>query len=148
MMKLKFDLSLFALLNSCLIVTVLSKRIDYTFNSFEYPSLTNEWKRSNGPILDSENVELAKSLGFYNIHNCQIPEVIAKNSMFYDHETSQLNLIKLLYTLRKLFKQMILRYGSDEIEKALKGFPSAIRYDTIDNVFFDINNYVSCSQNN
>lgn len=148
MIKLKFDLGFFVLLIACFLVAVLSKKIQKIDESFGYSKKGNLWKNSNEFILSPETNKMAKMLGFYNIENCRVPEVIKKNSILYDYETSGLNLIKLLHIFRKLFKQMILRYGSEDVNKALNGLPSAIKYDPIDKIFLDMNFYVTCLKRN
>lgn len=148
MMRLKFDFSFFALLISCLLVAVLSKTIQKTDELFEYSKTKSGWKSLNDSDLNTETNEMAKILGYNNIENCRIPDVIKNNSILYDYETSGLNLIKLLYIFRKLFKQMILRYGLEDVNRALKGLPSSIRFDPIDNIFLDMNIYVTCLKRN
>ncbi|CAF0739226.1 unnamed protein product [Brachionus calyciflorus] len=115
--------------------------------AFPKHEIINEPSESKIRINDKS---MAKLFGFMdeNIHKCPIPNVIEKNYLIFNKDYIELDLKALIKGWRKLHKQMILRYGSQEIDNILSGkqYTQTYSYDTLDQIFHDVNSYLICLQ--
>lgn len=75
---------------------------------------------------------------------CALPEFVADNSDLFDSETKEVNIRDVVKYWKLLHKQMMLRYGANELELALAGLPSSVRFDEVDTVFFELREYILC----
>lgn len=75
---------------------------------------------------------------------CALPEFVADNSDLFDSETKEVNIRDVVKYWKLLHRQMMLRYGANELELALAGLPSSVRFDEVDTVFFELREYILC----
>lgn len=75
---------------------------------------------------------------------CPLPDFVAENTDLFNPRTEEVNIRDVIKYWKLLHKQMKLRYGSDELEMALAGQPSRVRFDEVDQVFFELREYILC----
>lgn len=75
---------------------------------------------------------------------CSLPDFVADNSDLFDPITSEINIRDVVKYWKLLYKQMVLRYGHDELERAIVRLPSRVRFDEVDRVFFELRDYILC----
>lgn len=75
---------------------------------------------------------------------CPLPEFVVDNSDLFNRRTDEVNIRDIIKYWKILHKQMKLRYGNEELELALAGEPSRVRYDEVDRAFFELREYILC----
>lgn len=98
------------------------------------------------PLPYRMNKAEAKKYGLleYRLAVCSLPEFVAENSDLFDPETKEINIRDIIKYWKFLHKQMMFRYGSDELKQALRGLDSDVQFDEVDRVFFELRKYILC----
>ena len=93
---------------------------------------------SNGEAVD-QYAQLSK-----NLDKCEIPSIFVGNADFYDAVNETPRLKEMFEFWKILYNQMILRYGKNEMSKALHGKRSKIKFDELDNTYFTMHSFFTC----
>jgi hypothetical protein len=89
-----------------------------------------------------ENFSLEEQHTNSNVNECIVPSILDE---FYEKETNTFNMKAIHEFYKVLRSQMYLRYGKSQINKALKGFRSKVKFDELDNVYFAVQKFYICT---
>ena len=113
---------------------------------FSQISESSPLHHKNPTKIQNENQAVAEKYGIYleRLELCKLPDFFESNSDFYDPTTNVLNLKDAVKFWRILHNQMKLRYGREELEKALNGLDSNVKFDELDDIYFSIRSFFLC----
>jgi hypothetical protein len=89
-----------------------------------------------------ENASLEEQQSNQNANECIVPSILNE---FYEKETKTFNMKAIHEFYKVLRSQMYLRYGKSQINRALKGFRSKVKFDELDNAYFSVQKFYICS---
>lgn len=115
-------------------------------SSLTHHNDNNKLFNNNDMQTKNSNEDALKKYGLleYRLAVCPLPDFVLTNTDLFNARTHELNIKGVIKYWRLLHKQMLLRYGSGELERALANLPSQINFDEIDQVFFELRAYILC----